>query len=118
MYLKGFNPMFLKSAIGFVLALASMGSWVVCLGIAKPVVDQFAQLPPTIGPALVTLPAVAVACLWWGANLVKPRTTALQQQRTDEKIQVANEQALLKIDALESKIHTLENALSKALQKG
>lgn len=83
---------------------------------AAPVFQMLAPDQPVLSIALVSLPAMAVGFLWLG-NQANPELSALQQKRLSEKLDVRQEQALLKVDALEAKIKTLEIALSKAIQR-
>jgi hypothetical protein len=103
-----------KSIAAYVGAMISLVGWLVAVNTAAPAFQLLLPNNPILGLSLVSLPALAVGFLWMG-NQANPQLTALQQKRLAEKTDVANEQALLKITALENKIKTLETALSKAL---
>jgi hypothetical protein len=69
----------------------------------------------TMGLRLIAYAFAGVLGLRWAIYKPAKSVAPISQKRLDEKSTVANEQALLKIDALEAKIKTLEVALSKAL---
>jgi uncharacterized membrane protein YfbV (UPF0208 family) len=103
-----------KSVLAGVGCTTAMAGWLYAVNTVAPVFHQMLPEQPLLVMALVGLPAVAVGFLWLGSQS-QTSLSPLQQKRLSEKVDVANEQAILKIDALEAKIKTLETALSKAL---
>ena len=103
-----------KSVLAGLGCAISLGGWFYAVNAAAPVFQHLLPDASLLASALVGLPAVAVGFLWIGSQ-PDSQLTQLQQKRLTEKTSVANEQALMKIDALEAKIKTLETALTKAL---
>jgi hypothetical protein len=111
----------LRQWIGGLTYIAIWVCWGACLGTMalrfSPVSMTLHEVPVYTLLLLAVLPVLACCCYGW-VYRPSPSATALQQSRLSEKSLVQYEQALLKTDALEAKIKTLETALNKALQQG